>query len=80
MTQAYRATLLLKSHGDEQAERWSVKGLKTAGLDEKDLRALKGTDPRKLVLAELLWKRTTVSKEWIAEKLRMRSGANLIQP
>ena len=40
---------------------------------------LKGSDPRKLALAELLWKRTTVSQEWIAEHLSMRSAANVSQ-
>ena len=40
---------------------------------------MKGSDPRKLVLAELLWKRTTVSQEWIAEKLAMHSAANVSQ-
>ena len=44
-----------------------------------DLPGLKGSDPRKLALAELLWKRTTVSQEWIAEKLSMRSAANVSQ-
>ena len=38
---------------------------------------MKGSDLRKLVLAELLWKRTTVSQEWIAEKLVMHSAANV---
>lgn len=50
-----------------------------AGLVGKDLPGLKGSDPRKLALAELLWKRTTVSQEWIAEKLSMRSAANVSQ-
>jgi hypothetical protein len=45
----------------------------------KDLPGLKGSDLRKLALAELLWKRTTVSQEWIAEKLSMRSAANVSQ-
>jgi putative transposase len=45
----------------------------------KDLPGLKGSDPRKLALAELLWKRTTVSQEWIAENLSMRSAANVSQ-
>ena len=44
-----------------------------------DLPGLKGSDPRKLALAELLWKQTTVSQEWIAEKLSMRSAANVSQ-
>jgi hypothetical protein len=40
---------------------------------------MKGFDPRKLALAEALWKQTTVSQEWIAEKLSMRSAANVCQ-
>jgi hypothetical protein len=44
------------------------------------LPGLKGSDLRKPALAELLWKRTTVSQEWIAEKLSMRSAANVSQP
>jgi hypothetical protein len=44
-----------------------------------NLPSLKGSDPRKLALAELLWKRTTVSQEWIAKKLSMRSAANVSQ-
>ena len=30
-------------------------------------------------LAELLWRRTVVSQEWLAEKLRMKSAANVSQ-
>ena len=30
-------------------------------------------------LAELLWRRTVVSQEWRAEKLRMKSAANVSQ-
>lgn len=40
---------------------------------------LKGSDPRKLALAELVWKRTTVSQVWIAERLSMGSAANVSQ-
>ncbi len=35
-------------------------GLTAAGQSKADLPALKGTDPRKVVLAVLLWRRTTV--------------------
>ena len=48
------------AHSEEQARRWLTEGLKAAGLVAKDLPGLKGSDPRKLALAELLWKRTTV--------------------
>ena len=50
-----------------------------AGLGAKDLPRMKGSAPQKLALAELLWKRTTVSQEWIAQKLAMRSAANVSQ-
>jgi hypothetical protein len=30
-------------------------------------------------LAELLWSRTTVTQEWLAEKLQMLSAANVSQ-
>jgi ribose 1,5-bisphosphokinase PhnN len=31
------------------------------------------------MLADLLWRQTTVSQEWLAEKLAMRSAANVSQ-
>jgi putative transposase len=33
----------------------------------------------KSALAELLWSRTTVTQEWLAEKLQMRRSANVSQ-
>jgi putative transposase len=44
-----------------------------------ELESVKGSDPRKVLLADLLWRRTVVSQEWLAEKLRMRSAANVSQ-
>ncbi len=64
---------------EKQAKRWLSEGLKAAGLKSRELGDLKGSDPRKLALAELLWKRTTVSQQWIAEKLAMRSAPNVSQ-
>ena len=69
----------MKDHGEEQTRRWLTEGLKAADLVAKDRPGLKGSDPRKLALTELLWKRTTASQEWIAEKLSMRSAANVSQ-
>lgn len=69
----------MTAHSEQQAERWLKGGLRVAGLKARDLEGLKGSDPRKLALAELLWKRTTVSQEWISEKLSMRSAANVSQ-
>lgn len=56
-----------------------VEGLKAAGLAAKDLAGLKGSDPRKPPFAELLLNQTTISQDWIAEKLAMRSAANASQ-
>jgi REP element-mobilizing transposase RayT len=78
-SRAYRKTPQERAHREEQAERWLREGMKAAGLVVGDLPGLKGSDPRKLALAELLWKRTTVSQEWIADKLAMRSAANVSQ-
>ena len=79
MSRAYRKAPQVTTHSEEQAQRWLVEGLKAAGLAAKDLAGLKGSDPRKLALAELLWNQTTVSQDWIAKKLAMRSAANVSQ-
>ena len=78
-SRACRKTPQMAAHSEEQAKKWLAEGLIAAGLMAKDLPALKGSDPRKLALAEVLWKQTTVSQEWIAEKLSMRSAANVCQ-
>jgi len=56
-----------------------VQGLKAAGLKKGELGAVKGSDARKVLLADLLWRRTVVSQEWLAEKLVMKSAANVSQ-
>ena len=78
-SRAYRRAPQVLDHGQQQAELWLRAGLKAAGLDAQQVTQLKGSDPRKLALAELLWKRTTVSQEWIAVQLAMRSAANVSQ-
>ena len=50
-----------------------------AGLTEGDLATSKGSDARKVALARLLWRRTTVSQGWLAGRLQMRSAANVSQ-
>ena len=39
----------------------------SAASSEEDLRRLKGSDPRKLALASLLWKTTTAPEGWLSE-------------
>ena len=68
-----------RAHGLQEAEKWIEAGLAAAGLTPADLPKLKGSDPRKLALAQKLWRETIVSQPWIAERLHMRSAANVSQ-
>ena len=76
---AFRSSRLAKAHNEGQALAWLEEGCKALGLKLKALQTLKGTDPRKVALAQLLWTRTTVSQTWIAEHLGMTSAANVSQ-
>jgi len=71
----YRGDPHVAAHGEQQAEAWLKQGLKAAGLKAAEVGRLKGSDARKLLLADLLWRRTTVSQEWLA----MKSAANVSQ-
>ena len=75
----YRADTHVARHWEREAEAWLKAGLRAAGLKTGDLERLKGSDPRKLMLADHLWRRTVVSQEWLAEKLAMKSAANVSQ-
>jgi REP element-mobilizing transposase RayT len=75
----YRGDPHMVAHGEQQAEAWLKEGLKAAGLKAARVGDLKGSDVRKLLLADLMWRRTTVSQEWLAAKLAMKSAANVSQ-
>jgi hypothetical protein len=75
----YRSTLEQRAHGEKTAEEIVRAGLLAAGLDKADLERLPGNDARKAGLARAVWEQTTVSMVWIAERLRMRSAANVSQ-
>lgn len=78
-SRAYHTTLENKSHGEQQAEYWFKEGLDKAHLIKEDLEDLKGSDPRKILIAFLLRKKTTVPNGWIASQLKMKSAANVGQ-
>ncbi len=78
-SRAFRGVALRRAHGLERAEQWLRGGLAAAGLNEKELAATSGSDPRKVALARLLWRGTTVSQVWLAGRLAMRSAANVSQ-
>jgi hypothetical protein len=78
-SRSYRRSTQTLAHGEQQAEQWISEGLKIAGLDDSELAALVGSDVRKVALAKLAWKKTTVSQGWIAKRLAMGSPANVNQ-
>lgn len=75
----YRRSPQRLEHGQRRAEKWVCEGLEIAGLEERDLAGLKGSDPRKVALAKVIWEKTTVSQGWIARRMQMRSAANVCQ-
>ena len=54
--------------------REAAAGLWAAGLAE-----LPGSDGRKVAIATVIWQKTTMKMQWIAERLSMRSAANASQ-
>ena len=53
--------------------------LTAAGLSARDLDSLPGSDVRKVALASLILEQTVARQSWIADKLAMRSAANVSQ-
>jgi REP element-mobilizing transposase RayT len=75
----YRSGPIQRAHGEKQAEAMVMAGLEESGLPEGELERLPGNDPRKVKIAGEVWERTTVSMGWIAERLAMKSAANVSQ-
>ena len=73
----YDASLERQAHGEQKALELLEEGLRAAGLVKEELAGLRCTEPRKVLLAGLLWKKTTVSQSWIAEQLGMKNAANV---
>jgi putative transposase len=76
-SRAYRSSPERLAHGEVEARRLLVGGVKAAGFAPGEMQTLAATDARKVALAALLWKRTTVSQGWIAHELAMKSAANV---
>ena len=75
----YRSGALSRTHDQREAERLLQGGLAAADLEENALSSLPGSDARKAALASLLLDRTVARQSWIAERLAMRSAANVSQ-
>ena len=68
-----------QAHSQQQAEALLADRLRAQRLSPGQLARLPGNDPRKIALARELWTTATVSQGWIAEKLAMKSAANVSQ-
>jgi len=75
----YRSAREVKAHGELAAKELLKEGLDVLNAEESSIREWKRGDVRKLALAILLRKHTTVPGKWIAERLHMGSAANVSQ-
>lgn len=76
-SRGYDSAAQCKAHGEAEAERLLAEGQKAAGMTKAELAKTKGADARKAIIAKRLWDKTTVSQGWIAERLHMKSAANV---
>jgi len=53
--------------------------LRAAGLGPEEARRLPGSDARIVAIARVSWEGTTVAQSWLAERLGMKSAANVSQ-
>ena len=75
----YRSSRQANDYAEARAEALIQNGLQELGLTEQDLKISRGSDPRKVSLAWVIASSTTVSQDWIANRLSMRSAANVSQ-
>jgi hypothetical protein len=76
---AYRSAPLFRAHDEKQAQRLLDRGLAAAELSTRELDSLPGSDVREVALANWLLEQAIASQSWIADKLAMRSAANVSQ-
>jgi hypothetical protein len=77
--QTYRSGPIHHRHDEKEAERIVVEGLIRLGMEEDELADPPGSDPTKLAIATDVRANTAVPMAWIAERLQMRSAANVSQ-
>jgi ribosomal protein S7 len=74
---AYKSSPEVKEHGERAAEQLLQQALSNMKTEEKSIKHRPRGDTRKLALAVILRKRTTVANQWIATRLNMGSAANV---
>ena len=76
-SRAYARSRERQAHGEKEAEKLLRDGLAAAGLKTAELDKLAANERRKVAVARVIWRQTTVSQGWIAEKLGMKNAANV---
>jgi REP element-mobilizing transposase RayT len=79
VNRTYRSSLERKAHDVSRAEQLLQQGLRAARLTAQEIRRLRGSDPRKVAIALAISKQTLVPQNWLAERLAMKSPANVSQ-
>jgi len=75
----YRSSLERKAHDRSRAEQLLQGGLRAAGLKAQDVHRLQGSDWRKVAIAHAISQQTLVPQKWLAERLAMKTPANVSQ-
>jgi len=74
-----RSSAVAQDHGIHSAESLIRKGQDSLGLSDEDLTRRRRGDLRRVAIAWVIWKRTSVPQSWVAERLAMKSPANVSQ-
>ncbi|MDF1816698.1 MAG: hypothetical protein P1V20_31130 [Verrucomicrobiales bacterium] len=75
----YRSGPMLKDHAENQAMLIMQAGMKHFGLSEEALVTPLRGDITQAAIAARIFRETTVSQQWIAEQLGMKSAPNVSQ-
>ena len=67
----------VRKHDQLEAQRLLHEGMDLLGLPSDALASLRKSDPRKMVIAWLIRRNTTVRNEWISEQLHMGRASKL---
>jgi len=70
------AAAVWKDHGENRGSELIRAGLEVLGISAKELRAAAKSDWRKVLLAEMVQRETTVTLDWISKNLLMGDRSN----
>lgn len=75
----YRSAPEIREGELQRAENWLKRAMGELGITEAELEVTPGSQREKVLLAAVLFSRTTLSQQWLAQRLHMKSAANVSQ-